>query len=109
MIDNLQLPRCELIKADVEGMEEEVLRGASKTIERFRPVLYLESDREDKRLSLFQLIRSMGYRLYWHTPGLFSPDNFRGSNNNLFGELRSLNILCIHASIDQNIQGLKEI
>lgn len=109
MIDDLQLKRCDLIKADVEGMEEEVLQGAAKTIERFKPVLYLESDREDKRPTLFQLIRSMGYRLYWHTPSLFSPDNFRGSNNNLFGELRSLNVLCIHASIAQNIQGMQEI
>jgi FkbM family methyltransferase len=109
MIDELQLPRCDLIKADVEGMEEEVLRGATRTIERFRPVLYLESDREDKRSTLFDLIRNMGYRLYWHTPSLFSPDNFRGSNSNSFGELRSLNVLCIHASIPQNIQGMKEI
>ena len=109
MIDELQLTRCDLIKADVEGMEEEVLRGATRTIERFRPVLYLESDREDKRSTLFELIRTMGYRLYWHTPSLFSPDNFRGLNDNLFGELRSFNVLCIHASIPQDIQGMKEI
>jgi FkbM family methyltransferase len=109
MIDELQLTRCDLIKADVEGMEEEVLRGATRTIERFRPVLYLESDREDKRSTLFELIRTMGYRLYWHTPSLFSPDNFRGLNDNLFGELRSFNVLCIPASIPQDIQGMKEI
>ena len=109
MIDELQLTRCDLIKADVEGMEEEVLRGATRTIERFRPVLYLESDREDKRSTLFELIRTLGYRLYWHTPSLFSPDNFRGLNDNLFGELRSFNVLCIHASIPQDIQGMKEI
>jgi hypothetical protein len=109
MIDELQLTRCDLIKADVEGMEEEVLRGATRTIERFRPVLYLESDREDKRSTLFELIRTLGYRLYWHTPSLFSPDNFRGLNDNLFGELRSFNVLCIPASILQDIQGMKEI
>ncbi|MCE3017484.1 MAG: FkbM family methyltransferase [Pirellula sp.] len=109
LIDELQLQRCDLIKADVEGMEEDVLRGATKTIDRFRPVLYLESDREDKRSTLFELIRAMGYRLYWHTPPLFSPDNFRGSKHNSFGELRSFNVLCIHASIPQNIQGMKEI
>lgn len=109
LIDELQLLRCDLIKADVEGMEEEVLRGATKTIDRFRPVLYLESDREDKRSTLFELIRAMGYRLYWHTPPLFSPDNFRGSKHNSFGELRSFNVLCIHESIPQNIQGMKEI
>lgn len=108
-IDQLQLPRCDLIKADVEGMEEEVLRGAEKTITRCKPVLYVESDREDKRDTLFQLLRSMGYRLYWHAPYMFNKDNFRGSQNNLFGEICSLNVLCVHSSIEQNIQGLGEI
>ena len=38
-IDSLGLDRCHLIKADVEGMEEEVLRGAEQTIARCRPIL----------------------------------------------------------------------
>ena len=38
--------RLDLLKIDVEGMEEEVLRGAMKTIEKFRPKLYLENDQQ---------------------------------------------------------------
>ena len=34
-LDDLQLSRCDLIKADVQGMEREVLVGAAATIETF--------------------------------------------------------------------------
>ena len=42
-LDSLKLPRVDLIKIDVEGMELEVLEGATDTIERTRPVLLVES------------------------------------------------------------------
>ncbi|MEM7014611.1 MAG: FkbM family methyltransferase, partial [Verrucomicrobiota bacterium] len=46
-IDSLNLDRCKMIKADVEGMELQVLVGAAKTIERLRPFLFVENDREE--------------------------------------------------------------
>jgi FkbM family methyltransferase len=44
-LDRLELVRCDLIKIDVEGAEEAVLRGAVATIARCRPILSLECDR----------------------------------------------------------------
>jgi FkbM family methyltransferase len=41
-IDSLGLERCDLIKIDIEGMEPFALRGAAKTIERFRPIISAE-------------------------------------------------------------------
>lgn len=41
-LDGLQLPRVDLLKIDVEGMELEVLAGAKETIERCRPVMMIE-------------------------------------------------------------------
>ena len=40
------------MKIDVEGMEGEVLAGASSTIARFRPQLYVENDRREKSAAL---------------------------------------------------------
>ena len=41
-IDTLNLPRIDLIKMDVEGMETEVLNGASDSIKQHKPVMLVE-------------------------------------------------------------------
>ena len=41
-LDEYNLPRVDFIKLDVEGMELDALEGASKTIERSRPILLVE-------------------------------------------------------------------
>ncbi|MFL5298000.1 MAG: FkbM family methyltransferase [Phenylobacterium sp.] len=94
-LDSLALSACHLLQVDVEGFEAEVLRGAARTIARFRPVLYVENDRREKQAELISLIASMGYRLYWHLPPLFRPENFNGCQENVFGEIVSLNMLCL--------------
>lgn len=41
-IDSLNLPRVDVIKIDIEGMEMEALQGAVRTIERLRPQFLIE-------------------------------------------------------------------
>lgn len=86
--------RCALLKIDVEGMEEEVLRGGMALIKRTRPLLYVENDRVEKSAALIALIQAFGYRLWWHIPRLFSAENFFGVAHNFFGEVASFNMLC---------------
>jgi FkbM family methyltransferase len=83
------------IKADVEGMELEILQGAVATIDRCRPILYVEDDRERNSRALRLWLVSHGYRLYRHTPPLYNPENWRGSRVNVFGRTVSINLLCI--------------
>ena len=47
-IDYLALKACRFIKADVEGMELDVILGAQETIKRCRPLLYLEYENGTK-------------------------------------------------------------
>lgn len=108
-IDMLQLPRCRLIKADVEGMEADVLAGAVDTIRRHRPVLYLENDRADKSPALIRQVLDMGYRLWWHVTPLFNPDNFSKNMNNIFGGTVSINMLCQPVDTARPVDGLREI
>lgn len=68
-----------LIKIDVEGYEEEVLRGAAETITRCKPRIYLEADRPEKLTSLAMYLASIGYRYSRHEPLLFRPDNYFGN------------------------------
>jgi FkbM family methyltransferase len=89
----LDPPRLDLLHADVEGMEEEVLRGSEQLIRRHRPVLYVEAIEVEKRPALFQYMASLGYRLWWHTPPMFNPDNYAGNPFNLLRGISSLNVL----------------
>lgn len=41
-VDALQLTRCDLMKVDVEGMEMQVLAGASATLTKHRPWVWVE-------------------------------------------------------------------
>lgn len=94
-IDTLSLSACHFIKIDVEGMEVEVLRGAGAVLSRFRPLLYLENDREVRSEALIALLLDAGYRLFWHFPPLYNPANFYGDPVNIFPGLVSINILAV--------------
>ncbi len=94
-LDGMRFPRLDLLKADVEGMEEEVLAGATETIARHRPILYVEDDRPEKSESLQSRIRSLGFRIYRHLPPLFNPGNFAGNPENVFPGIVSSNLLCV--------------
>jgi FkbM family methyltransferase len=92
-VDGLALERCRLIKIDVEGMELEVLEGAAATIARLQPRLYLENNRRELSGALLGHLLGLGYRLYWHFPPLFNPQNFRGEPRNLWPNVISINVL----------------
>ncbi len=97
-IDDLNLPQCDFMKIDVEGMERKVLFGARDTIRRHRPVLYVENDRPEEAAGLLKLLGELDYRMYQHQPPLFRPDNFTGHRENVFGDIVSGNVLCLHKS-----------
>jgi hypothetical protein len=43
LIDDLELDACDAIQLDIEGYEYPALKGAERTIERFRPVIATEN------------------------------------------------------------------
>lgn len=94
-IDSLGIKRLDLIKADVEGLEDEVLRGALETIKKFRPVLYLENNHAADRVGLLRLVDSLQYRIYQHEIPLYNPNNYKGDECNVFGQWDSKMILCV--------------
>ncbi|MBI3513296.1 MAG: FkbM family methyltransferase [Proteobacteria bacterium] len=93
-IDALKLARLDLIKADVEGMEIEVLEGAAATIARLRPILYVENNRDDRSKRLIATILGFGYRAWWYAAPLFNPDNHVKQPHNVFGDTISINMFC---------------
>ena len=50
-----------MIKIDVEGMEDKVLRGAQNLIEKNRPILYLEAQRFEEFKRIDEIMTKMDY------------------------------------------------
>ncbi len=94
-LDSLNLPRCDLLKVDVEGMELQVIQGAADTIKRCQPLLYVENDRKDRSRDLVRTIDALGYNMFWHMPLLYQPNNFAGNPDNVFGTMGSFNMFCV--------------
>jgi hypothetical protein len=45
-LDALKIGGCDLLKIDVEGGEYHVLKGAVETIQKYRPVVIMETDKK---------------------------------------------------------------
>lgn len=103
------LPKVDLLKIDVEGMEYEVIESAIKTINRHRPPMYVENDRIDKSQALIEQIMALDYRLWWHIPPLFNPQNFFGVKENDYGNISSFNMLCLPREDKTPVNGMTEI
>ncbi len=88
------LERCDFLKIDCEGMEQEVLLGSQKLIKKCRPIMYIENDRPENSQALIALVERLGYTWEWHNPRLYSVDNFKQNPVNHFGHIISVNILC---------------
>lgn len=108
-LDSQPLDQCQFIKIDAEGMENEVLKGAGESLSRFQPILYVENDRHERSSELIERLFSADYRLYWHRPLLFNPDNFFANSDNVFENIVSRNMLCLPKESATNVEGLPEI
>ena len=103
-LDTLDLPRCDLIKADVQGMERALLIGAAETIGRHRPLLYLENDRQDQSPQLISTLFALGYRPFWHICPVAGP----GAPEELSAR-SSINMVCVPEEAEFDGTGWTEI
>ena len=70
-VDSLNLLRLKLLKVDVDGPEHEILLGAEQTIDRCRPVIFVEYDKIDKYPDMLSWVDSKGYRIYKTEPAMW--------------------------------------
>lgn len=99
----------DLLKCDAEGMEAAVLRGAAGVIQRDKPILYLEDDRQALSQQLYETVRGFGYDVWWHPVPLYRPDNLAGVTENVFGNIHSLSLFCSHPDRPAVPDGLRKL
>ena len=110
-LDNFlnKINRLKLLKIDVEGMEISVIKGASELIKKFRPIIYVENDRQDHSNEIIELLWSLNYKMNWHLPRLYNKNNFFNEEENIFGNIVSVNMLCLHKDSSIEILEMDEI
>ena len=95
-LDSFNFVDVGFMKIDVEGYEEQVLRGGIETINKYRPIMYIEDDRPENSNSLRSFITSLGYTIRIHNPALYREENFFGVRRNIWDKLyASKNLVCI--------------
>lgn len=99
------LPRVDFIKADVEGMEADLLRGADRLIRECKPVLYLEANPGEKQGALIQQVRDLGYQTWWHHAPHYNPANHRGNAEDHYPGIVSWNLICLPSHPDNRMDG----
>lgn len=93
------LKRLDLLKIDAEGLELNVLQGATQTIQRFQPVIFVEIQ-EDSAEILFNYLKSLDYVPFWACTERFQEKNFYAAKQANFGA--DANFLALPKNIVNN-------
>jgi FkbM family methyltransferase len=94
-LDSLQLKKVEFVKADVEGWEMSLVRGAAATIASFRPMIFLECNSLQAILELPAWVQQNEYISYGLLVSAFNPRNFNESKENIFGPSKECGLLLV--------------
>jgi FkbM family methyltransferase len=108
-LDSFGLMQCHFVKIDVDGMELDLLKGATETLVKHHPVLYVANNQRSNSPDLIQWLLDRQYRLYWHLPPLYNPQNYFQDSMNVFAGIVSTNMLCVPTSLGGNIENFQEI
>ena len=103
--DVIHVPRLRLIKADVEGMELALVKGASELIKMYKPYLYLECDKPESVDALCAYLDHFDYQYFWHISPFFAAENWNDHETNIFGHVACVNLICApHGTIVKNFK-----
>lgn len=107
-IDDLDLPPPDVIKIDVEGHELKVFQGMQNTISKHRPVIFYESMHGTGFDLIYDMLKGLGYSIYYYPAPNYNPNNYNGVTENVFGNGGVINCIALPADKGK-ISGLPEM
>ncbi|PRD52904.1 FkbM family methyltransferase [Phyllobacterium myrsinacearum] len=84
-IDDLSLPELSFAKIDAEGMDADVLIGMRNTVQRLRPVIYVECNSVDDGAGIKSALGQNGYKFFLARTAAYNARNFAECSDNIFG------------------------
>ena len=105
-LDDLCLEHLDLIKVNAGGVVMNVLVGASATLWRLRPSLFVAMNDDASMAEAAEFLREFGYRCWRMETAWFNPGNFNRRDNDVFAGRVALALVAIpeesEVSVAQN-------
>ncbi len=95
-LDDLNFSHIDFIKIDVEGMEFDVLSGGLKTIQRYKPIIFLEVNSLQNSSCIIDFSNDINYSVFGNFNYAFNAENFNHSVKNMFGQAAECGLILIH-------------
>jgi FkbM family methyltransferase len=92
------LPSLDLLKVDAEQHEIACLKGATATIEKHKPIIFVENNNETHGDALIAFVKNLGYSPFWFCSSRFQADNFNRVPIQIPGA--DLNMICFPSGRD---------
>jgi tetratricopeptide (TPR) repeat protein len=102
-LDELQLERLDWLKINDGTLAFEVLDGATDTLWRLRPLLFIATTDEPALTELARRAQAFSYRCWRMETALFNPQNFNRRDTDIFSGRTALALLAIPEEIDADI------
>ena len=102
-LDELQLERLDWLKVNASVAAQDILAGASETLWRLRPLLFLSAPDEQGLRTLTERAREFGYRCWRMETALFNPENFNRREADIFAGAKATALLAIPEEIEVDI------
>jgi len=102
-LDELLLDRLDLLKIQADAAADNILVGASDTLWRLRPKLFISVPDDRSLADCVHQAKAYGYRCWRMESAYFNAGNFYRRDTNIFGGQRSLALLALPEEVDVTI------